>query len=163
MAEPTLAHLLDELRQTQEAFLDILSRANDEVLYHRPAPDSWTLAEALVHIGEARRFFAGETQKVLAAPGAKVGRTPEDPRRLQNIEDHGHDTLAEVRQEMIASHEAVIQALSGMSHDDLQLKGEHIRLGPHTLAEFIQRFLVGHDRMHVEQATALLAGEARSE
>jgi len=36
-------------------------------------------------------------------------------------------------------------------------------LGPQTLAEFIQRFLVGHDRVHVEQASALLTGEVRSE
>ena len=163
MAEPTMAHLLDELRQTQEAFLDILNQANDEVLYHRPAPDSWTLAEALVHIAEARGFFAGETQKILTAPGAVFGRTTEDPHRLQNIEDHGRDTLADIRQAMIASHEAVMQALADVRDDDLQLKAEHVRLGPQTLAEVIQRFLVGHDRTHVEQARALLAGEARSE
>ncbi|HEX9922145.1 MAG TPA: DinB family protein [Anaerolineae bacterium] len=163
MNKPTLVNLLDELRQTQEAFLAILNQANEEALYHRPAPDSWTLAEALVHIAEARRFFADETRKILAAPGAEVGRTVEDPHRLQNIEDHGRDTLADIHQAMIASHEVVMQALSGISDDDLQLKAEHVRLGPQTLAEVIQRFLVGHDRMHVEQATALLAGEARSE
>ena len=64
---------------------------------------------------------------------------------------------------MIASHETVRQALPSISDDDLQLKVEHVRLGPQTLAEVIQLFLVGHDRLHVEQATVLLAGEARGE
>lgn len=44
LAEPVLSEVLDNLRQTQQSFLAILSRASEEVLYHRPGEDDWRLA-----------------------------------------------------------------------------------------------------------------------
>jgi uncharacterized damage-inducible protein DinB len=159
MTEPALSDVLANLHQTQQSFLEILSQASDEVLYHRPGDDDWILAEVLVHIAEARQFFAGETQKALATPGAGLGRTLDDPHRLKNVEEHGHDPPDAIRRKLIASHESLLESLAQVTDDDLQIEVEHINFGPQTLGEFIQRFMVGHDRIHVEQATALLARE----
>jgi uncharacterized damage-inducible protein DinB len=157
MAEQrTLTEMLNDLRQTQQAFLDILSRVDEDSLYRSPAGDSWTLAEVLVHISEARQFFTGEVQKVLATPGVKVGRTLTHPGRLQNIEDHGSDSLDTIHHKLVTSHAQMVQSLEQMAEADLQIKGNHVKYGPQTLAEFIQHFIVEHDQAHVQQATELL-------
>ena len=160
MAERMLAEMLDDLRLTQRAFLDILSRADEHILYRRPADGGWTLAESLAHIAEARKFFSEETRRVLATPGASMGRTVEHPGRLQNIQDHGHDAPDALRSRLTASHDDMVKTLSGMTDDDLQITGEHVRYGPQTLAEFIRRFMVEHDQAHVQQAQALLTSDA---
>ncbi|HET7088504.1 MAG TPA: DinB family protein [Anaerolineae bacterium] len=160
MAERTLAEMLDDLRLTQQVFLDILSRADEHILYRRPADGGWTLAETLAHIAEARQFFSEATRRVRAAPGTKMGRTVEHPGRLQNIEDHGHDAPNALRSRLIASHESLLKTLGEMTNADLRIQGEHVKYGPQMLSEFIERFVVEHDQVHVEQATALLTGDA---
>jgi hypothetical protein len=160
MAERTLAEMLDDLRLTQQGFLDILSRADEHLLYRHPADGGWTLAETLAHIAEARQFFSQETRRVLATPGIPMGRTVEHPGRLQNIQDHGHDAPDALRSRLIVSHDDMLKTLSGMANADLQLTGEHVRYGPQTLAVFIQRFMVEHDQAHVQQAQTLLTVDA---
>ena len=160
MAERLLVEMLNDLRLTQQDFLDILSRADEHILYRRPADGGWTLAETLAHITEARQFFSQETRRVRAAPGTKMGRTVEHPGRLQNIEDHGHDAPDALHRRLITSHEDMQTTLSEMTDVDLQITGEHVRYGPQTLAEFIQRFMVEHDQVHVQQAQALLTVDA---
>lgn len=144
--------MLDDLDQTQRAFLDILGRANPSSLYHRPTEDGWTLAEILVHIAEAREFFAAETRKVLAEPGAKMGRTMDHPARIQNVKEHGGDSQEAIRQRLQKSYLTIVDALGGLSRADLQLEGDHVKYGRQTLAEFIQHFIVEHDQAHVRQA-----------
>lgn len=159
MSEPTLAGILENLNQTQQAFLGFLNQAKADILYRHPADEDWTPAIVLVHIAEARQFYTGEVQKVLATPGVPMGRTVEHPARLQNIENHGQDPIDDIRRRLITSHENLVKVLSQMSDEDLQIKGEHVVSGPQTLGAFIQRFLVEHDHIHVEQVKALLAGE----
>ena len=156
MAEPDLTVMLNELAESQHAFLKLLGQANEQRLYQHPDDEGWTAAMALVHIAEARQFFAGEIQKILATPGVTVGRTMDDPHRLQTIADHGHASPADIRRKLTTSYEQIIKTLNGLSVADLTLNIEHVTLGPHTLAEFIQRFLVGHDRAHVQQVSHLL-------
>jgi uncharacterized damage-inducible protein DinB len=157
MAGQSVAHILDSLWQTQEAFLRILDRADPDTLYRRPAEGSWTLAEVLAHITEARQFYARETQKVLETPGVEMGRTIEHPGRLQGIVDHGNDPPEALRSRLITSYERLVEVLRRMRDDDLNITGEHVKYGPQSLGEFIQHFIVEHDQEHVEQAGALLA------
>jgi uncharacterized damage-inducible protein DinB len=150
--------MLADLGQTQQAFLDILSRIDERALYHRPpGEESWTLAESLAHITEARQFWSDEIEKVLATPGAKVGRTADHHGRQQAVKEHGHDSVDALRRRFTTSYEYVVKTLSQITEQDLQLSCEYIAAGSLTLAEFIQRFLVEHDRSHVAQAQALLA------
>ena len=163
MTIKTLTKALAALRQTQQDFLEIVDQATEEVLYRRPTEDSWTLAEVLAHMAEARQFFAGEIRKVLTTSQTKVGRMLDNPQRLQNIDDHGQDSLETIRQRLIDSHQAMIETLNELAEADLEKTVEHIAYGPLTLEAFIQRFLIGHDRIHVEQSNDLLAGKPASE
>jgi uncharacterized damage-inducible protein DinB len=158
-----VAKMLADLGQTQQAFLDILSQIDESTLYRRPpGEENWTLAEMLAHITEARQFWSDEIAKVLATPGAQVGRTTDNPGRLQAVKEHGHASVDALRRRFMTSYEYVDNTLSQITEQDLQLTGEHIALGSLTMAEFIQRFLVEHDRTHLAQAQALLAEETHS-
>lgn len=155
-----LSKMVAELDQTQQAFLSILDEVDEDILYRdRPGEEYWTLAESLAHITEARQFWSGEVGKIQATPGAKVGRTLEDTGRLQAVEAHGHDSVETLRNRFVTSYEVVVKTLTGLTEEDLPLQGEHIRFGPLSLDAFIQRFIVEHDRAHVEQARALLGDE----
>jgi uncharacterized damage-inducible protein DinB len=157
MAEQrTIAEILADLRQTQQTFLEILSRAAPDKLYRRAAAESWSLAEVLVHISEARRFFTAEVQKVIVKPGLKMGRTMDHPGRLQTVKDHGSDPPDSIRRQLLISHEGLVKTLEQMTQAELQIEGNHVKYGPQTLAEFIQHFVVEHDQAHVRQATELL-------
>lgn len=155
-SQQSIDEMLTALRQTQQTFLELLGKVDETTLYSHSIEDSWTLAETLVHMAEARQFFAGETRRVVAAPGSKVGRTMEDEGRLSNISEHGSDPLEIIRQKLVTSHQSLLDLLSGMSDDDLQLECEHIKFGRQTLGELVQRFIVGHDQAHAEQAQMLL-------
>ncbi|MBI5292917.1 MAG: DinB family protein [Chloroflexi bacterium] len=162
MTERNLADMMNDLRQTQQAFLGMLSRADHSLLYQRPADGSWTLAQVLVHVTEARRFFAAGTREVLATPGIQMGRTVDHPGRLQNIIEHAGDPPDAIRSRLITSHQDLLDTLQGMTTDDLQVMGGHVKHGPQSLREFIEHFVVEHDQAHVQQASALLAGATRN-
>lgn len=159
MAETaTISEILNEVHQTQQAFLSILDQVSEDVLYYHPTDEEgWTLAEVLAHITEARQFWSNDIRRIQATPGLKVGRTADHPGRLQAVREHGHDSIAAFRDRFVTGYELMVETLKGVTEADLQIKLEHISAGPQTLGEFIQRFIVGHDRAHVAQAQQLLA------
>ena len=158
MAEQrTQLEMLADLHESQQALLTFLDQANDATLYRRPVPEEWTLAENLVHVAEARQFFTGEVRKVLATPGASIGRGLDHPGRLQNIVEHHHAAHQFISHQLISSYEQVVHLLEQMSQDDLQKTGEHIKYGPQTLAAFIEHFIIEHDQAHVKQVQTLLS------
>ena len=155
----TALAMLADLRDSQQALLGVLDTIDPALLYTRPEPEGWTLAEALVHIAEARMFFAGETAKVLETPGVAVGRTMADPGRLRNVEENGQNPAEIIRQKLLQSHQRVVELLVTLSDAQLALTGEHVKYGTQTLGHFIQHFLVDHDQAHVRQARTLAGSE----
>ncbi len=159
MSEPmTIAQMRVELLKTQRDYLEILEQAgrNPEILHKRPADGNWTMAEVLVHISNARRFFSAETLKVKQTPGVKMGRTKEDAGRLKYVATHGNDSLEDIRKQIVESHETMMNALSQLTDEDLKIKGDHVKFGEQTLQHFIGHFIVEHDQSHVRQARARL-------
>lgn len=153
----SLSEMLADIQQSQQVFLDSLSRVDDTRLYKRPSEQEWSMAENLVHISEARQFFASEVLRGLSTPGAKVGRTITDPVRVQNVLDHGSDAREIIAQKLVDSYDLVYHTLTQMRDDDLHRVVEHVKYGPQTLAEFIGHFIVEHDRAHVAQLRAVLS------
>jgi uncharacterized damage-inducible protein DinB len=151
--------MLAEMRESQQAFLTVLDSAEPSLLYARPDPEGWTLAEVLVHIAEARTFFADETAKVIETPGAVMGRTIDHPGRLQNVAENGQNPPDLMRHKLIASHQRVAELVATLSDAQLQITGEHAKYGTQTLGHFIQHFLVENDQAHVRQAQALAGSE----
>ena len=153
----TVAEMSQALHRSQQAFLEMLNRVDDETLYRQIGEENWTLAETLVHMAEARQFFVGEIRKTLVAPEVIIGRTVENEARLKNIEVHGRDSLDTIRQRMVESHAAMVELLHEINEGQLAIQVEHVAYGPQSLAAFLQRFFVGHDQIHVQQATELMS------
>jgi uncharacterized damage-inducible protein DinB len=151
--------MLADLRESQQALLAVLDTADPSLLYAHPDPEGWTLAEVLVHIAEARTFFAAETAKVIETPGASMGRTIDHPDRLRNVAENGQNPPGLIRQKLIASDQRVADLLATLSDAQLQITGQHVKYGTQTLGHFIHHFLIEHDQAHVRQAQALARSE----
>ena len=150
----TIADMLADFNRSQQEFLGFLDNVAPDTLYKQTG-ENWSVAQTLAHISEAREFFAGEVQRIVATPGAQVGRTIEDPHRLESIAAHSHSSLDELRERLVVSYQAVVQTLQGVNEDDLSLECDYINRGSFKLAEFIRRFVVGHDQIHLQQVIEL--------
>ena len=151
------AHLnLNDTRQalskTHQELLSTLSGANDETLHRRAAEGTWSLAEVLAHVSDARRFFIREAVRVISSPGSRMGRTIQDPGRISAVKEHGTDSASALRDALNGSHAEVMSALDKMSDADLEIPGEHVKFGRQTVGELIQHFIVEHEQKHVQQA-----------
>jgi uncharacterized damage-inducible protein DinB len=161
MSEPlNLDRARETLRQCQQEFLQILDHASQQTLYHKASDDTWSLAEVLAHIANARQFFGREAARAAASPGARVGRTLQDAGRLAAVRDQGRDSAAALRNSLMTTHTDLMAALGKLSENDLKTTVEHVspKFGRMTLGDFIQHFIVEHEQNHVGQARRCAAG-----
>ena len=159
MDENLIDQILAEFEESQQAFLELLAQTDEASLYHKGDAADWSAAMVLVHIAEAREFFAGEIEKILAEPPETVGRTLDDPHRLQTIASYGQASVEEIRRRLVRSHQIMAGTVRKVTATHLKLQPVHVSYGPLTMTEFLQRFVVGHDRAHVQQVKTLLEGE----
>ena len=149
---------LDELRQnlteSQAAFLALLA-ATDEADLYKSEGDEWTVAETLVHMCEARTFYADAIGQLHKNPGMTIGRDLSHERRVGAIAEFGGADSAEIHNQLTTSHQAILTMLNAMTEADLNIKGHHPTMGERTVGEFIERFLVSHEKAHVQQASAI--------
>ncbi len=63
------------------------------------------------------------------------------------------DSSAEIKAQLITSYERIIATLAKMQDSELStIIGGHEMWGEHLLGEFIGRYFIGHDQLHVNQA-----------
>lgn len=156
METPALDEMKASLAASQAEYERLLDGVNEATLHARPLPNEWTMAENLVHMANARTFFVGETRRVLAEPGTRMGRTVDDVGRLQAIALHGGDSQAAIREAMQTTHATQMQLFNDLQPADLQVMGVHVKRGPQTLGAFVHHFLVEHNEAHVQQIKELL-------
>jgi hypothetical protein len=158
MPENTLSQMREKFRQTQTALLQMLD-ASDLAALHQPRDEEkWTLAIMLAHLTEARVFMRKQAEILRQNPGITVGRTLDNEQRLDAI-IHAQQTKISPEQlklHLYGSYDAAVHLLNSLSDTDLQIPCNHVRFGPMTLGEFIQRSIIDHDQAHVEQARAML-------
>src|SRR5258708_8538507 len=63
-------------------------------LYQAPAENEWTIMQNLAHIVEFMPYWAGEIEKLVAAPGETFARTPQDEGPCCALNHRGPVTLA---------------------------------------------------------------------
>ncbi len=120
-------------------------------LYKVPAENEWTIMQNLAHIVEFMPYWAGEIEKLVAAPGQNFGRTMQDERRLGAISEHAMDSLEQVKAALPGSYARLEEVLGNLKDSDLELTGRHVRYGEKSLDWFIEEFVAGHLRAHLEQ------------
>lgn len=134
-----------------------LARVESTKLYQVPAQDEWTIMENLAHVAEFMPYWAGEIEKLVAAPGQPFGRTLQHEGRLRAIKEHGTDSLEQAHAALPACYARLDQVLRKLNDSDLELTGIHPKYGEKPLAWFIDDFVVDHLAAHVEQLRTSLA------
>jgi hypothetical protein len=125
-------------------------------LYKTPAEDEWTIMQNLAHTVEFMPFWAGEIEKLVAEPGRNFGRTAQDEGRLRGISEHEADRLDVIKAALPGSYARLDGVLWSLKDSDLELTGKHVRYGEKPLGWFVEEFVTGHLRGHVEQIKGCL-------
>ena len=119
----------------------------------------WGPPEVLAHVEEMLPFWLGETERILDGPKSDAvpfGRVATDPVRIGII---GRDRTLPLRElfARVRSDGARMSArLRTLSSADAARAGTHPRLGPMTVADLLDRFVVSHIEEHVSQLRELL-------
>ena len=144
----SVQHSYDELNQLIDGPLTQLDPAS---LYKAPAENEWSIMQNLAHIVEIMPYWANEIGKLVARPGQNFGRTQQDEGRLQAIDEHSRDSLAQIKALLPGSYARLQEVLGNLRDSDLELTGVHVRYGEKSLDWFIEEFVTGHLIAHLEQ------------
>jgi DinB family protein len=125
-------------------------------LYKIPSEDEWTIMQNLAHTVEFMPFWAGEIDKLVAEPGRNFGRTAQDEGRLRGISEHETDRLDVMKAALPGSYARLEEVLGSLKDSDLELTGRHVRYGEKPLGWFVEEFVTGHLRGHVDQIKGCL-------
>jgi uncharacterized damage-inducible protein DinB len=159
-SNPKVAAILQDVQQSYDALNQLidgpLSQLPPDKLYVSLGGDEWTIMENLAHIVEFMPYWGAQIAKLVAQPGQNFGRVQQDERRLKEIRDHAHDSLAQIKSLLPPSYAPLQETLTSLQDSDLELTGVHSRYGEKPLALFMQDFVTGHLRAHLVQMNAAL-------
>ena len=157
-SNPKVAAILQDVQQSYDALSQLidgpLSQLPSDKLYLSPAGNEWTIMENLAHIVEFMPYWANEIAKLVVQPGQNFGRVQQDERRLSEIRNHAHDSLAQIKALLPVSYASLKEVLTNLRDSDLELTGVHTRYGEKPLAWFMQDFVTGHLQAHLAQIKA---------
>ena len=95
--------------------------------------------------------------KLVANPGQNFGRTALHEGRLRAINEHGRDSLEQIKAALPGSYARLEDVLGSLKDSDLELTGQHSKFGEKSLEWFIEDFVTGHLINHLEQIKGCLA------
>src|SRR5947199_5586504 len=133
-----------------------LAQIDVSKLYQSSAENEWTIMQNLSHIVEFMPYWAGEIEKLVAAPGQNFGRTMQHEGRMRAVNEHGRDSLAQIKEALPGSYVRLEDVLGGLKDSDLELTGRHVKFGEQSLGWFMEEFVTGHLSSHVEQVKMCL-------
>lgn len=139
--------------------LDRLVRgASASKLRKRPAPDKWSVAEILAHLGDTEIVVAWRIRSILGAPGTPIQAFDQDAWVAA-----GHYAKRDPRkclEQFRAVREANLALYKSLAPEQWQHHGLHAERGEETI-EHITRMTAGHDLNHLHQIERILAPKAR--
>ena len=144
--------LIAALEQVGEEFARFVEGLPPEAFHRRPGPDDWSAAEVTGHVSEAPATFAAYLRRVAEAPGAVVGRSPDDPGRLAAVARLGDAGPADGAHLVRQGVREAADTLRGIPAEGWQARGVHSRLGELSVSEMVRLSIVDHLRGHLAQA-----------
>jgi DinB family protein len=129
------------------------------VVEHDAGPEStWGPTEVLAHVGEMLPYWLGEIERVVDGSPEPVpfGRTVADRVRVLTIERDRTLPPRELLDRIDATAERYARRFATLSPGELARRGLHPTIGEMTVAEILERFVVGHAEGHVVQLAATL-------
>lgn len=159
-SNPKVAAIQQDVQQSYDALIRMidgpLAQLPSQKLYKSPGNDEWTIMENLAHIVEFMPYWGDQVAGLVAHPRQNFGRVQQDERRLREIRDHAHDSLAQIKAMLPSSHAHLQGVLANLHDSDLELTGIHSRYGEKPLAWFMEEFVTGHLRAHLVQMQSAL-------
>jgi hypothetical protein len=123
-------------------------------LRKRPAPDKWSVAEILAHLGDVEVVIGWRVRSILGAPGIAIQAFDQDAWVVA-----GHYAKRDPRQcleQFRVVREANIALYKSLAPEQWKHHGMHTERGQETV-EHIVRLMAGHDLNHLQQVERILA------
>lgn len=123
--------------------------------------ERWEAGQVWAHMAEFPAYWLGEIRSVLRRKAAgeaepiPFGRTRADPRRNAAIERDRHTDPAALLARVTDEVDDAARELAQLPDPALGAVGLHPTLGPMTLPQILERFLVGHLEEHADQLDLL--------
>jgi hypothetical protein len=160
VARPANAAAVRELNASLDADLRTLAHTIDASGV--PHGDNWTSAQVVAHLAEMSGFFAEELERWLDDPTATIGRTHDHPSRLAavaptRVADTSPRTL---QADLDRGLRRLAGALERLDDHDLDRATVNVKYGDEPMTAFLDRYILGHKRGHVDQLRTLL-GDGR--
>lgn len=118
-------------------------------------PRSWSADQVWAHVGESLAYWVGQVDRLLAAPGASVGRPAEDPTRLRAIEPAASVPLAARAADLARAADRLQARLRSLSDADWATPAQHHDRGQLDLATLVDRCVLDHLAEHAAQLDQL--------
>jgi uncharacterized damage-inducible protein DinB len=147
----TAEEQIARIETTVGQLLSEIERLPSEVLYREPKPGEWPVMSTLAHLEELLPYWAHEAAELANSPGKPVGRTLDDPRRVEPIAEHSHDTLDAIVPRIRSSLQECLTTLRRIPNDRWQAVGHHAIRGDMTPEQIVEAFLCNHTKEHAAQ------------
>jgi uncharacterized damage-inducible protein DinB len=134
-----------------EQLLREIEQLPADLLYREPTPGEWPVMSTLAHLEELLPYWAHEAAGLAASPGKPVGRTLDDPRRVEPIAAHSKDSLDAIVPRIRAALAECMHTLRSIPADRWQAVGHHAVRGEITPEQIVEAFLCNHTREHAAQ------------
>jgi hypothetical protein len=117
--------------------------------------EQWERGQVWAHLSEFIPYWIAQAGPVLLDRRSDAvvpfGRTKRDPERIGAIERDRHQQVSSLWGETRRDIAALRTFLSTIGPDQWATSGVHPTLGPMTVDELVERFLVGHLEEHADQ------------
>ncbi len=120
---------------------------------------AWSAAQVLAHLGEFPHFFATELRRWHNDPAQVVGRTHADPTRLAAVAKPASQA-DQLRRAVVAAFDDLADALGLLVDEDIESVTNNAKYGAEPLSSFLDRYVLGHKRGHLDQLRRTVAAVA---
>jgi hypothetical protein len=127
-------------------------------LRKRPAPDKWSVAEILAHLGDTEIVVGWRMRSILGAPGTPIQAFDQDAWVSAGHYDK-RDPRKSIEQFRVV-REANLVLLKSLTPEQWKHHGMHSERGQETV-EHIVRLMAGHDLNHLQQIERIVAPQPR--
>jgi uncharacterized damage-inducible protein DinB len=141
--------LIEALESSPRDLARLLRPIDAAAAQWRPAPDEWSIADVVAHLGYCEAPYLARLRRVVEQDN------PFEPALLPD--ERAHDLarpLADLLEAFVARRAGTVAFLSGLEQRDWGRALVHATIGPTKLRDQVQE-LVAHDNLHLEQIVTL--------
>jgi DinB superfamily len=141
---------------TNEKLTRLVDGVSNEILFQRPAPDEWSVAEILAHLGDVEIVIGWRIRSILGAPGTPVQAYDQNA-WVTTGHYEKRDPVKSIGLHRVV-REANLALLKSLSPEQWKHYGQHAERGQESV-EHIARMVAGHDLNHIQQIERILVSK----